>query len=468
MSANIEVESSLLWARLRDIAHREHPQHKRLHRRQDIAAQTTAEATTEATATEPSTSSIDVTQATVTVSYIQQIDVDTDGNTLAVQTVLADSTGSSNSSAISTTDTNTQSLSTTQSSISSNSSITDSSTPLSTSGFPSLIVSNNNTIGMAAKALLSSSADQVPGSSGSSSRSNYLNTTTSSSPSTTSLSSTTPLTSTTLSTDSSTGSSSTFDESSATSIDYDGGIFGGSTETAGGLSPQSTSHKGSGSESDSDSGSAPSTPVVVGSVCGAIAGAAMILLLLLLIFRRWKKHHGKTLSLACAGPAPGALEKTPSGPPNIPPEKPKHRSAAFAVPAALASLTGYKRSSQKTERTVSSNGSEVGFYRVSGRKLPSVWHHGGDGYGGGANPDHLSETSFYRDSTGFHGGVGSPLSSPIEIRESGVPVMRPSPARTPVTEQGPFIDPPPPRPDALGRSHPSQDGSHASKFMEEV
>jgi hypothetical protein len=50
--------------------------------------------------------------------------------------------------------------------------------------------------------------------------------------------------------------------------------------------------------------------------------------------------------------------------------------------------------------------------------------------------------------------------------------MRPSPARTPVTEQGPFAfpsqDPLPPRPDVLGRSHSSQDGSHASRFTEEV
>ena len=157
----------------------------------------------------------------------------------------------------------------------------------------------------------------------------------------------------------------------------------------------------------------------------------------------------------------------------------ERRSFVYAVPAALASLTGYKRSSQKTERTISSTaGSERGFYRVSGRKLPSVLQTGGDGYGGGMLDNTLSGSSFYRDSHGFYGGPGTPTFPTLETqRESGqigTPVMRPSPARTPVTEQGPFsavpppLDPLPSRPDVLGRSHPSQDGSHASRFTEEV
>jgi len=175
---------------------------------------------------------------------------------------------------------------------------------------------------------------------------------------------------------------------------------------------------------------------------------------------------------------------TRDGPPSQPTSgMTERRSLAHGVPAALATLTGYKRSSQKTEtdRTISSTaGSERGFYRVSGRKLPSVLQSGGDGYGGGIDTNTLSGSSFYRDSQGFYGGPGSP-SSPshhpagISIqRDSGVPVMRPSPARTPVTEHSPFsafpapLNPPPRRPDVLGRSHPSQDGSHASRFTEEV
>ena len=152
----------------------------------------------------------------------------------------------------------------------------------------------------------------------------------------------------------------------------------------------------------------------------------------------------------------------------------ERRSLAYVVPAAFASLTGYKRASHRTDRTVSSTaGSERGFYRVSGRKLPSVLQSGGDGYGGGIDEETkgntLSGSSFYRDSQGFYGGPG-----PSTQRESGIPIMRPSPARTPVTESGPFssspptLTPPAPRPDLVGRSHPSQDGSHASRFTEEV
>ncbi len=180
---------------------------------------------------------------------------------------------------------------------------------------------------------------------------------------------------------------------------------------------------------------------------------------------------------AAATAAPDGLPPQPSG------GMTERRSLAYGVPAALATLAGYKRSSQKTEtdRTISSTAdSERGFYRVSGRKLPSVLHTGGDGYGGGIDRNTLSGSSFYRDSQGFYGGPGSP-SSPSHPpagtsiqRDSGVPVMRPSPARTPVTEQSPFSvfsappNPPPRRPDVLGRSHPSQDGSHASRFTEEV
>jgi len=186
------------------------------------------------------------------------------------------------------------------------------------------------------------------------------------------------------------------------------------------------------------------------------------------------------LSLASGPPGEGVDTITGGGPSQPSGGMVERSSFINAVPAALATLTGYKRYSQKTERTVSSTaGSERGFYRVSGRKLPSVLQSGGDGYGGGLghlNENTLSGSSFYRDSQGFYGGPGSPSFPPVDMstqRDSGIPVMRPSPARTPVTEHGPFASVPPPldpptRPDGLGRSHPSQDASHASKFTEEV
>jgi hypothetical protein len=215
---------------------------------------------------------------------------------------------------------------------------------------------------------------------------------------------------------------------------------------------------------------------------GSVAGVA-ILIFIIMAFLRWKKRHQSMLLLG-DGDAGTAAETTRDGPPSQPPGgMTERRSLALGVPAVLASMTGYKRSSQKTEtdRTISSTAeSERGFYRVSGRKLPSVLQSGGDGYGGGIGLNTLSGSSFYRDSQGFYGGAGSPTSPSHPLgamsfnRDSGVPVMRPSPARTPVTEQSPFsdspapLDPPPRRPDELGRSHPSQDGSQRSRFTEEV
>jgi hypothetical protein len=230
--------------------------------------------------------------------------------------------------------------------------------------------------------------------------------------------------------------------------------------------------------------------VVVGSVVGSVAGVAFLLILLLLL-AKWRKR--KTMLSLGNGNDGGAETASRELPPAAPTGgMTQRRSTTFAVPVALASLAaGFtKRSSQRSERTISTAPSERGFYRVSGRKLPSVLQSGGDGYGGGApDANTLSGSSFYRDSTGFYGGggpshaPGSPLASnPAGVsseRDSGVPVMRPSPARTPVTEQGPFrslATPPPPLqpprrhdlPDGVGRSHPSQDGSHASRFTEEV
>jgi hypothetical protein len=214
---------------------------------------------------------------------------------------------------------------------------------------------------------------------------------------------------------------------------------------------------------------------------GSVAGVA-ILIFILMAFIRWKKRH-QSMLLLDNGDGGNDAEISRAGPPSHPPGgMTERRSLAYGVPAVLASMTGYKRSSQKTEtdRTISSTaGSERGFYRVSGRKLPSVLQSGGDGYGGGINTNTLSGSSFYRDSQGFYGGPGSPTSPsyPPGIshqRDSGVPVMRPSPARTPVTEQSPFsafpAPPTPPlqRPDVFGRAPPSQDGSQRSRFTEEV
>lgn len=279
----------------------------------------------------------------------------------------------------------------------------------------------------------------------------------------------------------------------STSTDAAGNlIVGGVPVATGGSSPTSTSAAtGSGDDSNSGSNSStPPTPILVGSVVGSIAGAAFIIFVLLFLLRWYKRSRRGLLSLNRGdGLGPAAITSRNGGDPSQSGGM-IERSIPFAIPAALASLTGRnKRASHIPAQSASSTaGSERGFYRVSGRKLPSVLQSGGDGYGGGlgerpmfGHPNTLSGTSFYRDSQGFHGGQGTGISGD---RDSGIPVMRPGPARTPVTQQGafasppkqspfndsPFDSPPPPprRPDVLGRSHPSQDGSHGSRFTEEL
>lgn len=218
---------------------------------------------------------------------------------------------------------------------------------------------------------------------------------------------------------------------------------------------------------------------------------------------RWKRKHSTLLPLgsepqgttdrAVGGNTDAGNTASPQSPTNPPMAE---RSFPFAIPAALASLTGHKRKSEQPSIAASSTaGSERGFYRVSGRKITSVLESGGDGYGTNDAPNQagntLSGSSFYRDSHGFYGGSGTPamsgpLSSPLggfaagagmstTERESVQPVPRPSPARTPIIQEGPFASPPSPveapppiRPDALGRSHPSRDGSKGSRFTEEM
>ncbi|OAL26515.1 hypothetical protein AYO20_10084 [Fonsecaea nubica] len=188
--------------------------------------------------------------------------------------------------------------------------------------------------------------------------------------------------------------------------------------------------------------------------------------------------------------------------------------------------------------------SERGFQRIAGRKIAPVLSSGGDPYGGnygafekdaGVGPSDmpripergLSGASFYQDNRGFYGGKGTPTppqvpSSPTTVttpaktgdslapagtassardfaeprapsalnnsqislntpsRPEGFAIMRPSPARTPVTlspaassirlpiQQPPSMDEnapplPPMLRDGVGRSLASQDGSRVSR-----
>lgn len=186
--------------------------------------------------------------------------------------------------------------------------------------------------------------------------------------------------------------------------------------------------------------------------------------------------------------------------------------APFAVASTLSSLVGFMRtpSPQQKAQSLSPTGApgeERGFFRISGKKLTSVLESGGDGYtdpanealpasrGSGNRDSMFSSDSMYpHDSFSHHDsqafGAAGLSARPLQLGspmrpQSGVPILRTGPARTPVEEltafpplNSPFGDkrwvgrfntpPTPPAAtapgmtDVLGRSLVAQDGSRVS------
>ncbi|KAI1126052.1 hypothetical protein F5Y10DRAFT_220483 [Nemania abortiva] len=211
-----------------------------------------------------------------------------------------------------------------------------------------------------------------------------------------------------------------------------------------GSTPDASSDDGSASTSapSSDSGNT-SAATIAGSVVGAISGLAIILLLAAVFFR-WKKRqssmkllqesgndrgHGAITARGSGGPGDGAAAMSQ-----------RRRSIPFAIPAALANLSGHSRFSRGA---VSSDGGERGFAKISGRKLPPVLQFGGDGYSDPRATMMSDQSIDYRASQNFFGeaplsrlAVGSPM-----LQETGVPVFHASPARTATATPGPFSNP---------------------------
>ncbi|ELR06643.1 hypothetical protein VC83_05301 [Pseudogymnoascus destructans] len=237
--------------------------------------------------------------------------------------------------------------------------------------------------------------------------------------------------------------------------------------------------------SNGDSNNPPPTPVVIGSVVGSLAGVTLIAFLVMLLLR-WKRRQQGGVQLS-NGRDLTSPDIPSSGAAATGPMSMVRRPSTFTVPAALAALTGQNRKSQATHSSTAD--SHRSFVRISGRKLPSVLTSGGNGYEDPfsdrqqdpfADP-HLSDTSFYRDSRGFYGGTGYPA-SPTSAGLPSSPLNDRAPPRSPGvgyqahisadSRTEPLISinasPALPMPDALGRSHPSRDGSRNSRFTEEV
>ncbi|KAJ6784456.1 hypothetical protein PWT90_09550 [Aphanocladium album] len=217
------------------------------------------------------------------------------------------------------------------------------------------------------------------------------------------------------------------------------------------------------SSTSSTSGSAPLTPQqkqIVGGVVGSIAGVAFLALLVMLALRYKKKRDGESLPGSNETRGFAALRASGSDATNSMAER---NDAASSVTAAFAALTSKRQSKGATAGSSDTlevpPGGERGFYRVSGRKLPSVLYSGGDGY---SDPRESTFSQFSQSSDPFSRGdqpfaLGSPM-RPI----SGVPIMRSGPARTPVTESNPFADPAPSPPTPRYESPPRRPGSSGS------
>ncbi|PTB68009.1 hypothetical protein BBK36DRAFT_1114568 [Trichoderma citrinoviride] len=253
-----------------------------------------------------------------------------------------------------------------------------------------------------------------------------------------------------------------------------GGVFGSD-----GASPTTTSSEAtpSASSNGTDTLLSPQQKQVIGGVVGGLAGAAFFLVLVLLALR----YKRRQLNAAQAAGQPTSEGRglpptivTPDGAPSGGSGGSggamTERYGAAAVPAAFAGLASKSSSA-------SANSAETGeksFYRVSGRKLPSVLQVGGDGYSDPRSSFMSSTSDYYRGSQAFDpvGGAGARLQLGVPMRpDSGVPIVRSGPARAVVAEPNPFADPPK-TPPADASSPPltrlRESPSRGSRFQEGI
>ena len=162
-------------------------------------------------------------------------------------------------------------------------------------------------------------------------------------------------------------------------------------------------------DATTDSGPAPlDPPKIAGAVVGGVAGLAALLILAFYILRHMKQKRGGAVRLSASSLSPGLI----AGGAAVSSPMSEKRSPGRFLPIYNAFRT--KTSPKQLGSSEPAGSIEPSFVRLSGRKLPSVLQHGGDGYGGPGEvppiPQHLSQqlndASFYADDTGYHGGTG--------------------------------------------------------------
>ncbi|KAL2814228.1 hypothetical protein BDW59DRAFT_21818 [Aspergillus cavernicola] len=305
--------------------------------------------------------------------------------------------------------------------------------------------------------------------------------------------STSPITSTTTATTTTSDTSHTTSSNNPSQNGF--GWDESGSDTTAGASPESTGSSGSGSLS------AETTGKIVGGVVGGVAGASFIFLLILLLLRRRKKtgFFFGSPARSIADDGGGGLIGGSFTRQMVSRDSNKDGTfgAAYFAPAFMKR---WRQSQMSTgeESITSSAPSERGFQKISGRKLPSGTHPGFE-YGGGGveagSPTESDLSATLPPMTTRHPPPSNPFSHPLDTSftrevDDDVVVMRPSPARTPTAGSSnamtwadasaramPMSFPMPPsglpvtipkRPDALGRSHPSYDGSRGSRFTESL
>ncbi|ETR99957.1 hypothetical protein M419DRAFT_101673 [Trichoderma reesei RUT C-30] len=253
-----------------------------------------------------------------------------------------------------------------------------------------------------------------------------------------------------------------------------GGVFGGDGESP---TTSSTEATPSAPSNGTDNMLSPQQKQVIGGVVGGLAGAAFFLVLILLALR----YKRRQLNAAQAAGQPTSENRglpptivTPDGAPSGGGSgSGGAMTENYNASALTAAFTGLASKSSFTSANSAETG-EKSFYRVSGKKLPSVLQVGGDGYSDPRSSFMSSTSDYYRGSQAFDpvGGAGARLQLGLPMRpDSGVPMIRSGPARAVVAEPNPFADPPKTPPaDASAPSLPRlrESPSRGSRFQESI
>lgn len=207
--------------------------------------------------------------------------------------------------------------------------------------------------------------------------------------------------------------------------------FGGSATSTGSAAATST-----GTSSDSGSGLTTSQQEIVGGVVGGLAGLAFILVGMLFVLRWYKRTMNEKAGQQAlpSSESGGSPEMSSAAPPATAYAQSStygsHRSqpsTSTTAPLAASAITPAffsKKWRNSGQTTSTADTGSTGFQKISGRKIPSVLEHGGDGYGTGYTDPRagsLAGSSFYRDGEGFYGGPGPHNASTVGSADVGSP-----------------------------------------------